>query len=195
MENHNLNYEEKLIDYLINKNLLVRQEIKIAKKIINSFQKQKSLSCGLNYDKIFVDGGKQDPNWELIIQANRDWAKYQAIFGAYVIDLMEKYLCTERTTRDIKKELGKNFFPIVNEIVMAIEKLTRKKSNDWELMLLEINKSVRKYGFRKTAKKLNINFRTLKNIIDGKKTISVESFEKIMKKILSFFKIDTIQRQ
>lgn len=194
MENHNLNYEEKLIDYLINKNLLVRQEIKTAKKIINAFQKQKSLSCGLDYDKVFVDGGKQDPNWELIIQANRKWTKYQAIFGAYVIDLMEKYLCTERTTKDIKKELGKNFFPIVNEIVMAIEKLTRKKSNDWELMLLEINKSVRKYGFRKTAKKLNINFRTLKNIIDGKKTISVESYEKIMKKILSFFRIDTIQR-
>lgn len=194
MENHNLNYEEKLIDYLINKNLLVRQEIKTAKKIINAFQKQKSLSCGLDYDKVFVDGGKQDPNWELIIQANRNWTKYQAIFGAYVIDLMEKYLCTERTTKDIKKELGKNFFPIVNEIVMAIEKLTRKKSNDWELMLLEINKSVRKYGFRKTAKKLNINFRTLKNIIDGKKTISVESYEKIMKKILSFFRIDTIQR-
>lgn len=194
MENHNLNYEEKLIDYLINKNLLVRQEIKTAKKIINAFQKQKSLSCGLDYDKVFVDGGKQDPNWELIIQANRNWIKYQAIFGAYVIDLMEKYLCTERTTKDIKKELGKNFFPIVNEIVMAIEKLTRKKSNDWELMLLEINKSVRKYGFRKTAKKLNINFRTLKNIIDGKKTISVESYEKIMKKILSFFRIDTIQR-
>lgn len=194
MENHNSNYEEKLIDYLINKNLLVRQEIKTAKKIINAFQKQKSLSCGLDYDKVFVDGGKQDPNWELIIQANRNWTKYQAIFGAYVIDLMEKYLCTERTTKDIKKELGKNFFPIVNEIVMAIEKLTRKKSNDWELMLLEINKSVRKYGFRKTAKKLNINFRTLKNIIDGKKTISVESYEKIMKKILSFFRIDTIQR-
>lgn len=194
MENHNLNYEEKLIDYLINKNLLVRQEIKTAKKIINAFQKQKSLSCGLDYDKVFVDGGKQDPNWELIIQANRNWTKYQAIFGSYVIDLMEKYLCTERTTKDIKKELGKNFFPIVNEIVMAIEKLTRKKSNDWELMLLEINKSVRKYGFRKTAKKLNINFRTLKNIIDGKKTISVESYEKIMKKILSFFRIDTIQR-
>ena len=148
MENHNLNYEEKLIDYLINKNLLVRQEIKTAKKIINAFQKQKSLSCGLDYDKVFVDGGKkQDPNWELIIQANRNWTKYQAIFGAYVIELMEKYLCTERTTKDIKKELGKNFFPIVNEIVMAIEKLTRKKSNDWELMLLEINKSVRKYGF------------------------------------------------
>ena len=59
---YNTNTEERdnitMIQYLASEHYLLGKELEIAEELIKAFRQQRSLSCGLNYDKLFVDGGK-----------------------------------------------------------------------------------------------------------------------------------------
>lgn len=190
---YNTNTEERdnitMIQYLASEHYLLGKELETAEELIKAFRQQRSLSCGLNYDKLFVDGGKQDPCWEIIMQSNRKWNEFETILKNKA-KFIEKYLCIEKTIKDYKKELGTNFYDVIGELILIIEKITRLRSSDYELLLIELNKKVKTYGFRKTANKLHLGYNTLKRILDGNKNINFRSIERLV----NFFEIEKIER-
>ncbi len=178
-----------MIDFLTSEGYLQGKELETAKDIIKAFREQKSLSSSINYEKLFVDGGKQDPKWEVIIQANRKWMEFENLLKKQAV-FIEKYLCIEKTVEQYKKELGLNFYDVIGKLVMIIQQLTRRLCSDYELLLIELNKQVKAYGFRKTANKLHLGYNTLKRILDGNKNINFKSLEKL----IIFFDIEKIER-
>lgn len=160
-----------MIDYLASEGYLQGNELKTAKDIIQAFRQQKSLSSSIDYEKLFVDGGKQDPKWEIIIQANRKWMEFENLLKKQAV-FIEKYLCIEKTIGQYKKELGElKFLEVVNKLILIIEKLTRLKDNDINYGIKELKKKVYNYGFRKVCRELHINPYSLK------KTINTEIFD------------------
>lgn len=190
---YNTNTEERdnisMIDYLASEGYLQGNELKTAKDIIQAFRQQKSLSSSIDYEKLFVDGGKQDPKWEVIIQANRKWNEFETILKNKA-KFIEKYLCIEKTIKDYKKELGTNFYNVVGELILIIEKITRLRSSDWELLLIELRNKVKEYGFKKTCRHAKMDFKTLQKILNGNKNINFRSLEKL----INFFEIEKIER-
>ena len=174
------NKKISMLDYLINNSLIVGEEIETAKFIINSFRKQKSYSIGINYDKIYVDGGKQETDWESIFEANKNWLKIERILKEQAI-FLEKYLCIEKTVEEYEKELKEEFDFIINKVVLLIEKINRLNVSSWKLMINELNKRVVEYGFKKTCRDAKINFKTLKKILENKKNINLKNLNKILK--------------
>ncbi len=172
---YNTNTEERdnitMIQYLASEHYLLGKELETAEELIKAFRQQRSLSCGLNYDKLFVDGGKQDPCWEIIIQSNRRWNEFEILLKNKA-KFIEKYLCIEKTIGQYKKELGElKFLEVVNKLILIIEKLTRLKDNDINYGIKELKKKVYNYGFRKVCRELHINPYSLK------KTINTEIFD------------------
>lgn len=190
---YSTNTEEKdnitMIQYLVSEHYLLGKELETAEELIKAFRQQRSLSSGLNYDKLFVDGGKQDPCWEIIIQSNRKWSEFEVLLKNKA-KFIEKYLCIEKKVRDYKKELGTNFYDVVGELILIIEKITRLRCSDWDLMIMELRKRVYEFGFRKTANKLHLGYNTLKRILDGNKNINFRSIERL----INFFEIGKIKR-
>ena len=178
-----------MLEYLSNERYLQGKELETAEELIKAFRQQKTLSCGFNYDRLFVDGGKQDPNWEIIIQSNRKWNEFETLLKHKAI-FIEKYLCIEKSIEQYQKELGSKFYNIINELILIIEKLTRLKCNDWELMIIELRKKVYEFGFRKTCRETKIDGRTLKRILDGEKNIKINQIEKL----IIFFNMEIIIR-
>ena len=190
---YNTNTEEidniTMIQYLASEHYLLGKELETAEELIKAFRQQRSLSCGLNYDKLFVDGGKQDPCWEIIIQSNRKWSEFEVLLKNKA-KFIEKYLCIEKKVRDYKKELGTNFYDVVGELILIIEKITRLRSSDWELLLIELRNKVKEYGFKKTCRHAKMDFKTLQKILNGNKNINLKSVEKL----INFFELYTIKR-
>lgn len=190
---YNTNTEEidniTMIQYLASEHYLLGKELETAEELIKAFRQQRSLSCGLNYDKLFVDGGKQDPCWEIIIQSNRKWSEFETLLKNKA-KFIEKYLCIEKTIKDYKKELGTNFYDVVGELILIIKKITRLRSSDWELLLIELKNKVKKYGFKKTCRHAKMDFKTLQKILNGNRNINLKSVEKL----INFFELYTIKR-
>ena len=90
----------QIIDYLNENNFIDEKEFEIACSMREAFQKQRSISISFNYEKIFVDGGRQDPAFEIIFNANRDWA-YFSKHLRHLTTLIELFL-TERNHADFE---------------------------------------------------------------------------------------------
>lgn len=179
-----------MIDYLASEGYLQGTELETAEELIKAFRQQKSLSCGLNYDKLFVDGGKQDPQWEVIIQANRKWMEFENLLKKQA-NFVEKYLCIEKTIEQYEKELGKlKLMEVIGKLVLIVEKLTRLRCSDWDLMIMELRKRVKFYGFKKTCRQAKIDFKTLQKILNGNKNINFRSIERL----INFFEMEKIKR-
>ncbi len=178
-----------MLEYLSNERYLQGKELETAEELKKAFRQQKTLSYGFNYDRLFVDGGKQDPNWDIIIQSNRKWNEFESLLKHHAV-FIEKYLCIEKTVEQYKKELDSKFYAIVNELLLIIEKLTRSRCSDWDLLILELRKKVYEFGFRKTCKETNIHQTTLQKILNGNKNINFTSLEKLIK----FFNLEVVVR-
>ena len=179
-----------MFDYLASECLLQGAELETAEELIKAFRKQKSISSSIDYEKVFVDGGKYDTNIESVIQANRKWSEFES-FLKHKASFVEKYLCIEKTIGQYEEELGKvKLMEIISELVLIIEKLTRLRCSDWSLIIMELRKNVYAFGFRKTANKLHIAFSTLKKILNGSKNVNFKSVEKLV----NFFGIEKIER-
>ncbi len=155
-----------MIDYLASEGYLQGDTLETAQELIKAFRQQKSLSSSIDYEKLFVDGGKQDPQWEVIIQSNRKWSEFEALLKKQA-GFIEKYLCIEKTIGQYEKELGKlKLIEVISKLVLIIEKLTRLKDNDLNYGIKELKKKVYNYGFRKVSRELHINPYSLKKAIN-----------------------------
>ncbi len=79
---------------------------------------------------------------------------------------------------------------VISKLVLIIEKLTRLRCSDWDLMIMELRNKVKLYGFKKTCRQVKIDFKTLQKIFNGNKNINFRSLEKL----INFFEIEKIER-
>jgi hypothetical protein len=177
----------EMYDYLVNQGLIPsKEEQKICIKIRKAFRQQRDLSSSFNYEKIFVDGGKQDPNWEIIFEANKNWNRIEVLLGRHK-SLIEYTICTALTKKQLFNKLGGlRFWDNVGKVLVIIGQLTRLNNSDYDNMIMELREKVEEFGFRRTCRKLTINPYSLNMILNGRKNFKFYQLEKLKR----FFEIN-----